>query len=168
MMLAGAVPAMRALPNWNSTSLIRLSKAASINASSAMGFSTWSWNPALRTLARCSGPVKAVRAAAGVIPPRSGGSRPNLGDQPVAALPRHRKVAQEDVGALPLQRGECLLGGTDRGDLGAILREDVGYGLPHVARVVHDQHPDAIEARALIEPSCGTRHVSPPGRHSRG
>src|SRR5438094_2749929 len=93
--------------------------------------------------------------------------RPNLPDQPVAALPRHRKVAQEHVGALPLQRGERLLGGTDRGDLGAILREDVGYGLPHVARVVHDQHPDAIDARALIEPSCGTRHVSPPGRHSR-
>ena len=28
-----------------------------INASRPMGFSTWSWNPALRTLARCSGPV---------------------------------------------------------------------------------------------------------------
>ena len=48
------------------------------------------------------------------ISPPAARERPNLGDQPVAALPRHRKVAQEDVGALPLQRGECLLGGTDR------------------------------------------------------
>src|SRR6266566_8747070 len=30
--------------------------------------------------------------------------RPNLPDQPVAALPRHRKVAQEDVGAFALKR----------------------------------------------------------------
>lgn len=38
------------------------------------GFSTWYWKPARSTLARCSGPVKAVRAAAGVAPPRSAGS----------------------------------------------------------------------------------------------
>src|SRR5438094_666546 len=38
------------------------------------GISTWYWNPARSTLARCSGPVYAVRAAAGVAPPRSGGS----------------------------------------------------------------------------------------------
>jgi len=61
-----------------------------------------------------------------------------------------------------LWRGERLLGGTDRRDLGAILREDVGYDLSHVARVVHDQDSDAIEARAIIEPYCGTRYVSPP------
>ena len=32
------------------------------------GFATWYWNPARNTLARCSGPVYAVRAAAGVAP----------------------------------------------------------------------------------------------------
>ena len=90
-----------------------------------------------------------------------GRERPNLPDQPVAALSGHREVAQEHVRALPLQRGERLLGGTDRGDLGAILREDVSHDLSHVARVVDDQHPDTIKARAIIEPRCGSRHVSP-------
>src|SRR5438093_11812298 len=37
------------------------------------GFSTWYWHPARQVLARCSGPVNPVSAAAGVAPPRSGG-----------------------------------------------------------------------------------------------
>src|SRR5207245_10840601 len=40
----------------------------------ATGFSMWYWNPARRILARSSGPVSPVRAAAGVAPPRHGGS----------------------------------------------------------------------------------------------
>jgi Beta-lactamase len=39
----------------------------------ATGFSRWYWNPARKMLARCSGPMTPVRAAAGVAPPRSGG-----------------------------------------------------------------------------------------------
>src|SRR2546425_12065396 len=45
-----------------------------VNSRKPTGISTWYWNPARSTLARCSGPVYAVRAAAGVAPPRSGGS----------------------------------------------------------------------------------------------
>ena len=46
-----------------------------------------------------------------------------------------------------MQRGERLFGGTDRGDLGATLREDVSHELEHVGRVVDNQHAHAIETR---------------------
>ena len=47
----------------------------------------------------------------------------------------------------------------DRGDLGAILREDARYDLLHVGLVVDDQHPDAIETRATVERNYATRHA---------
>src|SRR4029450_7985432 len=92
--------------------------------------------------------------------------RPNLPDQPVAAFSRHREIAQEHVGALPLQRVQRLLGGTDRGDLGTVVREDLGHDLSHGAHVVDDQHSDTIETRAIIEARyrSRSRHVSPLGR----
>ena len=49
--------------------------------SRATGFSMWYWNPARKILARCSGPVNPVRAAAGVAPPRSGGQGANSPDR---------------------------------------------------------------------------------------
>jgi hypothetical protein len=58
-----------------------------------------------------------------------------------------------------LQRGECLVSRIDRGDLGAILREDARYDLLHVGLVVDDQHPDAIETRATVERNYATRHA---------
>ena len=76
---------------------------------------------------------------------------------------RHRRSTPRDRRAFPHGGGTPgLLGGIDRADFGAILREDVAHDVSHVGRVVHDQHSNVIETGGLIEPHCGTLHVSPP------
>jgi hypothetical protein len=59
-----------------------------------------------------------------------------------------------------LHGGQRLLGATGHDDLGT-LREDFSHDLAHVGCIVDDQHPDALQPRAIGEPQSGTGHLSP-------
>jgi hypothetical protein len=78
-------------------------------------------------------------------PPSPGGSARTCPINQLAALVRHRQVAEQDVGMFASQDIQCLFGGVDRDDLGAMVREHVRYDVEDRTCVVNDQHPHTVE-----------------------
>ena len=117
----------------------------------------WYWNPACKMPARCSGPVNPVSAAAGVAPPALEWQAANLVDEPVAALARHRQVADEDVWAFALQGLERLVGRAhSRYSRAAAFehRDD-----PHAEGLVVVDHKDTDAAEIHIIVQGVTPHI---------
>jgi len=101
--------------------------------------------------------VNPVSAAAGVAPPALEWQAANLVDEPVAALARHRQVADEDVWAFALQGLERLVGRAhSRYSRAAAFehRDD-----PHAEGLVVVDHKDTDAAEIHIIVQGVTPHI---------